>query len=227
MEIRSPVLTSMSYSRGGWVALTESARWIRSSVVLPMALTTATTSEPCAARPGDVVGHGTDPIGVADRGAAELLDDQWHPDEATDCAPARRPPEGVSPAARRPGGRGPPARVGDPRAPRGLGRVSGRAQRQESPPARGQGGPAGRRGQAAEAPQADPERDHRRGGRRRHRGDRLPRLGREQHTGVLAVQGRQHDDARRPPPPPPTPGCRPRPTRSPSRPAARPAPRPW
>ena len=44
--MRSPVLTSMSYSRGGWVALTELARWIRSSVVLPMALTTATTSEP-------------------------------------------------------------------------------------------------------------------------------------------------------------------------------------
>ena len=47
MEMRSPVLTSMSYSRGGWVALTELARWIRSSVVLPMALTTATTSVPC------------------------------------------------------------------------------------------------------------------------------------------------------------------------------------
>ena len=45
--MRSPVLTSMSYSRGGWVALTELARWMRSSVVLPMALTTATTSEPC------------------------------------------------------------------------------------------------------------------------------------------------------------------------------------
>ena len=26
MEMRSPVLTSMSYSRGGWVALTELAR---------------------------------------------------------------------------------------------------------------------------------------------------------------------------------------------------------
>ena len=47
MEMRSPVLTSMSYSRGGCVALTELARWMRSSVVLPMALTTATTSEPC------------------------------------------------------------------------------------------------------------------------------------------------------------------------------------
>ena len=100
MEIRSPVLTSMSYSRGGWVALTESARWIRSSVVLPMALTTATTSDALAACPGDVVGHGTDPVGVADRGAAEFLDDQWHPDEATDCAPAPGPA-----AARRPPGR--------------------------------------------------------------------------------------------------------------------------
>ena len=46
MEIRSPVLTSMSYSRGGCTLLTEFARWISSSVVLPMALTTATTSDP-------------------------------------------------------------------------------------------------------------------------------------------------------------------------------------
>ena len=45
-EIRSPALTSMSYSRAGWSELTESARRIRSSVVLPMALTTATTSLP-------------------------------------------------------------------------------------------------------------------------------------------------------------------------------------
>jgi hypothetical protein len=44
------------------------------------------------ARAGDVVCHGTDPVGVADRGAPEFLDDQWHPDEATDCAPARSPP---------------------------------------------------------------------------------------------------------------------------------------
>ena len=46
MEMRSPVLTSMSYSRGGWVRLTVFARWISSSVVLPMALTTATTWDP-------------------------------------------------------------------------------------------------------------------------------------------------------------------------------------
>ena len=51
------------------------------------------------AGPGDVVGHGTDPVGVADRGAPEFLDDQWHPDEATDCAPARSPRG----ASRRPG----------------------------------------------------------------------------------------------------------------------------
>ena len=46
IEIRSPVLTSMSYSRGGWTLLTVSASRMRSSVVLPMALTTATTSVP-------------------------------------------------------------------------------------------------------------------------------------------------------------------------------------
>ena len=62
---------------------------------------------PLAAGPGDVVGHGTDPVGVADGGAPELLDDQWHPDEATDCAPASR-------AGRRPG-----RRPGTPAAPRG------------------------------------------------------------------------------------------------------------
>ncbi len=31
-----------------------------------------------AAGPGDVVGHGTDPVGVADRRPSEFLDDQWH-----------------------------------------------------------------------------------------------------------------------------------------------------
>ena len=46
IEIRSPELTSMSYSRGGWTALTSWASRIRSSVVLPMALTTTTTSSP-------------------------------------------------------------------------------------------------------------------------------------------------------------------------------------
>ena len=112
--MRSPVLTSMSYSRGGWVALTELARWMRSSVVLPMALTTATTSLPCAAGAGDVVGHGPDPVGVADRGASEFLDDQWHPDEATDCGAAGRP--GAWP----PG----PARAPEPGAdPEGLRRI--------------------------------------------------------------------------------------------------------
>ncbi len=99
MEIRSPVLTSMSYSRGGWVALTELARWMRSSVVLPMALTTATTSDALPPCPGDVVGHGPDPVGVADRGAPELLDDQWHP---TRLQTAHRP-DRPAPGARAPG----------------------------------------------------------------------------------------------------------------------------
>ena len=46
IEIRSPELTSMSYSRGGWTELTSPASRMRSSVVRPMALTTTTTSLP-------------------------------------------------------------------------------------------------------------------------------------------------------------------------------------
>ena len=84
MEMRSPALSSMSTSRGGWVRLTSSARRTRSSVVLPMALTTATTSSPSRRGPRHVVGDGADPVGVADRGAPELLYHQWHPVEATD-----------------------------------------------------------------------------------------------------------------------------------------------
>ena len=47
-----------------------------------------------------------------------------------------RPRRWRSPAARCARGRAASGRVGDPRPRRGLGRVSGRAQRQESPPAR-------------------------------------------------------------------------------------------
>ena len=46
IEIRSPELTSMSYSRGGWTVLTSPANRMRLSVVFPMALTTATTWSP-------------------------------------------------------------------------------------------------------------------------------------------------------------------------------------
>src|SRR5271155_3856695 len=46
MDIRSPALTSMSYSRGGGDLLTPRARSISSSVVLPIALTTTTTESP-------------------------------------------------------------------------------------------------------------------------------------------------------------------------------------
>ena len=46
MVIRSPELSSMSTSRSGWTELTSSARRTNWSVVLPMALTTTTTSLP-------------------------------------------------------------------------------------------------------------------------------------------------------------------------------------
>ena len=74
-------------------ALTASARRIRSSVVLPMALTTATTSVALAPGPGDVIGHGADPVGVADRGPTEFLDDQWHRNELLAPRVATGPPE--------------------------------------------------------------------------------------------------------------------------------------
>ena len=44
--MRSPALSSMSTSRVGWTALTSAASRINWSVVLPMALTTTTTSSP-------------------------------------------------------------------------------------------------------------------------------------------------------------------------------------
>ena len=48
MEIRSPAVSSMSSSRGGGLEVTSSARRRRSSVDLPMAETTTTTSLPAA-----------------------------------------------------------------------------------------------------------------------------------------------------------------------------------
>ena len=96
IEIRSPAVSSMSSSRPGWTRLTSSASRMRSSVVLPIALTTTTTSSPARRGPGDVVGDGADPVGVADRGAAVLLDDDAHAGQATASqAPPRadgRPP---------------------------------------------------------------------------------------------------------------------------------------
>ena len=57
---------------------TSSARRSSSSVSLPMALTTTTTSLPRRMRAGDVVGDGADAIGIGDRGATELLDEESH-----------------------------------------------------------------------------------------------------------------------------------------------------
>ena len=46
MEMRSPVVSSMSISRPGWVFDTSLASLMRLSVVLPIALGTTTTSLP-------------------------------------------------------------------------------------------------------------------------------------------------------------------------------------
>ena len=77
-----------------------------------------------APRAGDVVGHGADAVGVADRGTPEFLDDHRHP---PDINGRRGPPRDSGPGPR-------PDRTGPP----GEDRVSGRAQRQASPPARGE-----------------------------------------------------------------------------------------
>ena len=121
----------MSYSRGGWVG----AHLVGQADQVVGGLAHGAHHDdhvgPCAAGPGHVVGHGPDPVGVADRGPTELLDDQRHPAEATDCAtgagpppPPRRPAPAARPAPRRPGDRRPPG---------GSGRVSGRAQREDEP----------------------------------------------------------------------------------------------
>ena len=73
IEIRSPELSSMSTSRVGWTELTSVASLISWSVVLPIALTTTTTSAPRTSGAGHVIGHRTDPICVGNRGPAELL----------------------------------------------------------------------------------------------------------------------------------------------------------
>ena len=61
---------------GRVVRTTSWARRTRSSVVLPIAETTTTTSSPGAPGAHDVIGDGPDAVGVGDRGAAELLDEQ-------------------------------------------------------------------------------------------------------------------------------------------------------
>ena len=204
--MRSPVLTSMSYSRGGWVVLTVLARWMSSSVVLPMALTTATTSEPCrrvramwsatarirSASPTEVPPNFCTTSGIPPRlQTAQRL----HPRVRSGAAPvAQRSAALPAPSHARPDRPGPLR--GDRRRSRGLGRVCARAQREESPPARRAGGPSGRRGPAAQTPAADPQRRHRRGGGRGHRGHRLRRLGREQARGVPVQHELDHHDGR-------------------------------
>ena len=76
IETRSPEVSSMSSSRGGWTSLDfvgepeevvgrPAHRAHDDHHVVPVAL-----------RPGDVVRDGADPLGVADRGAPELLHDE-------------------------------------------------------------------------------------------------------------------------------------------------------
>ena len=106
VALRSPAVMSMSISRPGRTLDTSPARRSSSSVSLPMALTTTTTSSPRRWVRGDVVGDLADALGVGDGGAAELLDDEGH-------GPSRyrRPPIPVSagalPGSDQSGGRGP------------------------------------------------------------------------------------------------------------------------
>ena len=136
-----------------------------------------------------MVGDGADPVGVADRGAPELLHDQRHPAEATtargpDRPRALGPPTRAAPACRR-------ARWAIRGGPRDW--VGSRAVPSEREPVSERPGrPAWPPRPAAEAPQADPQRHHRRGDRRDHRRHRLPGLRRQQQAG-REVQG-EHDD---------------------------------
>ena len=143
--MRSPVLTSMSYSRGGWVVLDGIGQMDQLVGGLAHGADHGHHIGALPARAGDVVGHGPDPVGIADRGPPELLHHQRHPAEAQTAHgpdPRLRCPV---PAPRRPGPRtARPARANEG-APR-MGRVCARAQREESPPARGARGPPGRRG---------------------------------------------------------------------------------
>ena len=71
-EIRSPVESSMSISRGSGRSEISSASATSSSVVLPRAESTATTWLPGLARGDDPPRGALDLLGAGDRGAAEL-----------------------------------------------------------------------------------------------------------------------------------------------------------
>ncbi len=78
MVLRSPAVSSMSISRPGRVRDTSSAR--RDQLVGLLAHGADDDDDVVAlpARAGDVVGDGADAVGVGDRRAAELLDDEGH-----------------------------------------------------------------------------------------------------------------------------------------------------
>ena len=161
---------------------------------------------PLAAGPGDVVGHGSDAVRVTDRGATEFLDDQGHrpggyrlgrhrPVSRATLAPLAGDPGAVVGAVPTSGrSPAPPQAGGDPRGHLGLDMVAGRAQREESPPARGPTGPTRGRGQASQAAQADPQRDHRCRDHRRHRRPGLPaHRQQQQEQSGRQVQVLHHD----------------------------------
>ena len=74
-EIRSPVESSMSISRGSGVVETSSAAAISSSVVLPRADRTATTCCPCSRALTMRLRGALDALGIGDGGASELHHD--------------------------------------------------------------------------------------------------------------------------------------------------------
>ena len=71
-EMRSPVESSMSISRGCGRSETSWAIATSSSVVLPRADSTATTRAPVLGALDDALGGALDALGVGDGGAAEL-----------------------------------------------------------------------------------------------------------------------------------------------------------
>ena len=164
IEIRSPELTSMSNSRGGWVRAHVVGQADQVVGGLAHGAHHHHHLVPGAAGPGHVVGDGPDPVGVADRGPAELLHDQGHRLDAI------RPRAGHPTA--RPRRRAPGHRAVRPGDTAGAGRVGCRPVPSEKRARQRAGREAKMAAQAkvAAAPLAAAQRRHHRRDRGRGRG---------------------------------------------------------
>src|SRR5579875_495666 len=204
IEIRSPAVSSMSSSRPGRSAETCSARWSRSSVVLPMALTTTTTSSPerrdlstCSATARIRSASATEvPPNFC---TTRLTPPSYlrHERPLWEGSGRPWPPEPRDlPRRRALGPMGHPAAAPPPVPERGSGTLSGRAHGEASQAARGALPEAGEARAAAAPPQADAAWPQlpRPSCADRPRG--LPRLGRQPEEAARGdEEHHDHDDA--------------------------------